>query len=82
MNPWVALLLLLGFVIVYFWWIAAIVAPVVVAWIGYRMWQRHQAATDAAAAARVDIAARADQQHAQLLDGDDRGVYGDYPPAI
>ena len=28
------------------------------------------------------IAARADQQHAWVLAGDDRGVYGVYPPAI
>jgi hypothetical protein len=26
------------------------------------------------------IAARADRQHAAVLAGDERGVYGDYPP--
>ena len=82
MNPWVGLLLLLGFVIAYFKWIAAIVGPIAVVWISYRLWQRHQAAMDAAAAGRVDMAARADEQHAYVLDGNDRGVYGDYPPAV
>lgn len=29
---------------------------------------------------RDALVARADQQHAWVLSGDDRGVYGDYPP--
>ena len=29
----------------------------------------------------AEIRARADRQHAAVLAGDDRGVYGDYPPA-
>jgi hypothetical protein len=29
---------------------------------------------------RDALAARADQQHAWVLAGDDRGIYGDYPP--
>jgi hypothetical protein len=32
-------------------------------------------------AASPDFFARADQQHAWVMAGDDRGVYGDYPPA-
>lgn len=28
----------------------------------------------------AELCARADRQHAQVLVGDDRGVYGDYPP--
>lgn len=27
------------------------------------------------------VAARADREHAQVLAGDERGVYGQYPPA-
>lgn len=26
------------------------------------------------------LAARADEQHAQIMAGDDRGTYGEYPP--
>ena len=28
------------------------------------------------------MAARADQQHAWVMIGDDRGVYGAFPPAV
>jgi hypothetical protein len=31
---------------------------------------------------RAAIARRADQQHAWVLAGDERGTYGDYPPAM
>jgi hypothetical protein len=30
--------------------------------------------------AQAAIVARADQQHAWVLAGDDRGIYGEYPP--
>jgi len=36
---------------------------------------------DAEHQARAALVARADQQHALILAGDDRGVYGEYPPA-
>jgi hypothetical protein len=31
---------------------------------------------------RLAIIARADQQHAWVLAGDDRGIYGDYRPEV
>jgi hypothetical protein len=31
---------------------------------------------------RLAIVARADQQHAWVLAGDDRGIYGDYRPEV
>jgi hypothetical protein len=36
---------------------------------------------DARTAARAAIVARADEQHKQIMAGDDRGLYGEYPPA-
>ena len=39
-----------------------------------RMVDRHQDR-------RLAIEARADQQHAWVMAGDDRGIYGMYPPA-
>lgn len=39
----------------------------------FRMWSLLGAEHNA-------IAARADQQHAWVLAGDPRGMYGDYPP--
>ena len=38
----------------------------------FARWQREHAA----------FAARADEQHAQILAGDNRGIYGDYRPEI
>ena len=35
---------------------------------------------DARDAARLAIAARADEHHALILAGDDRGIYGEYTP--
>jgi hypothetical protein len=32
--------------------------------------------------ARAALVARADEQHAWILAGDDRGLYGAYPPAV
>ncbi|WP_324666440.1 Hypothetical protein MUW33_2782 [Mycobacterium canetti] len=57
-----------------FWWVAGGVAVYAAVW---WLWWEHQAAT----AERAAMAARADQQHAQIMAGDERGVYGDYPPA-
>jgi hypothetical protein len=66
-----------GFVGVYFKWIAAAVAV----WLAYRYgraaWVRHCTATDAWAAEQKAIAARADQQHSQVMSGDERGMYGE-----
>jgi hypothetical protein len=71
-----ALLLAIGFVVM-FWWIFAIIIAVLllaaVAWyVSHRL--------DARDAARLALAARADEQHALVLAGDDRGIYGEYTP--
>lgn len=75
-------LLLIGFVAAYWPVILAAVVVVevgVVAWWAYTL---HLAAVEQTARERAAIAARADEQHAQVLAGDERGVYGDYPPAV
>jgi hypothetical protein len=70
------LLLVLGFVVM-FWWVFAIIAGIVVLGIAGWLLASHLDARDAA---RDAITARADQQHAWILAGDDRGTYGDYVP--
>jgi hypothetical protein len=70
------LLLVLGFVVM-FWWVFAIIGGIVVLGIAGWLLARHLDARDAA---RDAITARADQQHAWILAGDDRGTYGDYVP--
>lgn len=84
----VGTLLLVGLVGAYFWWIAGIVLAVVVwrlAPRGLAAWRRWQSTHRAAAAAEADrqaaIVARADEQHNWVMQGDERGMYGRYPPA-
>jgi hypothetical protein len=75
------ILLLVGFVLKY-WWFFALVLAVVGVWkFGPGVWARHEAAVAAERHRLAAIAARADQQHAWIIAGDDRGAYGQYPPA-
>ncbi|MGB7869625.1 MAG: hypothetical protein WBM01_15350 [Mycobacterium sp.] len=74
------LLLALGFVVM-FWWVFAIILGIVVLGIAGWLLARHLDARDAARdAALAAIRARADEQHAQILAGDERGIYGEYTP--
>jgi len=83
-----ALLVVMVGAIVRFWWVIAAAVGVVL--LGLLLWMfarwlgslleacelRRRAAADKIAA----IARRADEQHAQVLAGDERGIYGDYWP--
>jgi hypothetical protein len=72
------LLIMVGFVVM-FWWVFAIIIGIALliaaSWYVSRR-------LDARDAARAAIAARADEQHALVLAGDDRGVYGEYRPEV
>jgi hypothetical protein len=61
---------------VYFWWIVAAAAVVSAVLIGRRMIRAAQAQAAEIAPRNAELAARADQQHQWVLQGDDRGVYG------
>jgi hypothetical protein len=76
LGQFIGVLLLVGFVGAYFWWIAAIAAVVAFAWMAQRAFREIETAEAAAARRRAAMAARADQQHAWVLQGDERGVYG------
>jgi hypothetical protein len=73
-------LLLVGFV-AKFWWLILAAVGVVALFVGLA-WLAFCAAVriDARHEERAALVARADQQHASVLAGDDRGVYGDYRP--
>ena len=79
LGQFIGVLLLVGFIGAYFWWIVAILAVVAFAWMAQRAFREMEAAE---ARRRAAMAARADQQHAWVLQGDDRGVYGQYPAAL
>lgn len=76
-----AFLIVVGFVAEYFWWLLAAAAVVALAIAAARGLERARA--DAAERRREadEIAQRADQQQAWVDVGDERGVYGIYPPA-
>jgi hypothetical protein len=55
----------------------------VVAVAGVAAWgaaMHHRAELEQRRRAHAALIARADQQHAWVLAGDDRGIYGEYPP--
>jgi hypothetical protein len=72
----VGVLLLLGFVGAYFWWIVAALAVAGLAWLIAKAVQDMDARHLAELGRRAALIKRADQQHAWVLAGDDRGVYG------
>lgn len=82
MKGILGVLLLLGIICLYWKWILAVV---VVVWIvnlarrGY-----HTARAEAAEewVRRGQLVARADQQHAWASEGDPRGTFGEYRPAV
>jgi hypothetical protein len=81
MGGLLRILLLLGFV-VKFWWLILLVLAVVGA--GFLLWgvlTRQDAELDRQRREQSALAARADEQHAWVLADDDRGTFGQYPPA-
>lgn len=75
----VILAIFLGF---HYWYVVLPIAGLALflGAIGYIIYVSEQ---DKAATAhrKAEIIERAEREHAQLMDGDDRGLYGDYPPA-
>ncbi|MDT5321807.1 MAG: hypothetical protein QOD88_4329 [Mycobacterium sp.] len=74
--------LLVGFV-VKFWWLILLVLAVVGA--GFLLWAvvtRQDAELGRQRREQSALAARADEQHAWVLAGDDRGVHGEYRPEV
>jgi hypothetical protein len=66
------LLIAFGFVVMFWWIFAIITAVLMLAGLAWYACCR----LDARDAARAAIADRADRQHAQILAGDQRGMYG------
>jgi hypothetical protein len=82
LGQFVAVLLIIGFIGAYFWWIIAIAAVAALVWMAQRAFREIDAEEAAEARRLAEVAKRADQQHRWALAGDDRGVYGAYPPAV
>jgi hypothetical protein len=76
LAQFIGVLLFIGFVGAYFWWIIAIAAVAALIWMAQRAFREIAAEEVAEARRQAAVAKRADQQHAWVLQGDDRGVYG------
>ena len=70
----VGVLLVVGLVGAYFWWIVAALAAVARVYFGRRWWLAHRQRVAEREAEHAAIAARADQEQAWVLAGDERGV--------
>ena len=74
------LLIFVGAIVKFWAWIAAVLGALIVfgllLWLTFTLERR----SDAQYEKRAALIARADQQHAWILAGDDRGIYGAYPP--
>jgi hypothetical protein len=73
---------LVGFVGAYFWWIVATAAAIAFVYLGRQAWRAHCARVAELQTEHAAIAALADQQHSQVMRGDDRGTYGVAWPAM
>jgi hypothetical protein len=77
LSQFVGVLLIVGFVGAYFWWIVAVVAVVGLTWLAARAYPiaraEFEANTQRRACRAAEVVRRADQQHAWVLAGDDRG---------
>jgi hypothetical protein len=69
-------LLLVGLVIKFIWWILGAAALVGLVYLVRAIMRENRKRSDALARYHVEIAARADQQHQWVLQGDERGIYG------
>lgn len=72
----VVLLLVVGFIVKFFWWILGTAALVGLFFLGRAIARSYAKQAAEAAQRNQAIAARADQQHSWVLQGDDRGIYG------
>jgi hypothetical protein len=76
------LLIFVGAIVNFWVWIVAVLGAIV---LFVLLWWLASRAADRAAeqdAERDAVVARADAQHKQIMAGDDRGIYGAYPPAV
>jgi hypothetical protein len=75
------ILFVVGFVLVYWWIIAIVLCALVGAFLSWYAYEHHKITATAKAREFAGVAARADEQHQWVMSGDERGLYGTYPPA-
>jgi ABC-type Fe3+-siderophore transport system permease subunit len=76
------LLIFIGFVVKFWLWILAGIAAVTLIALVFYLVHRSDKRRTAELEHLAAIGRRADEQHAWILAGDERGVHGNYPPAV
>lgn len=81
MRAMFTVLIVIGVIVTLKWWVAVILAAVILpaAIFVAKVCLEHQ--LDIRRKARAALSARAGQQLAWVIQGDPRGLYGNYPPA-
>jgi hypothetical protein len=72
----IGVLFLIGLIIKFIWWIIGALAVVAACYLIRAVVRQSNAATAVRHQRMAEIAARADQQHNWVMQGDDRGLYG------
>lgn len=75
------LLVVVGAIVKFWVWIVAVLGVLAVGAAAIVLFARLERHVRDRRAVQAAIVARADKQHAQIMAGDDRGIYGAYPPA-
>jgi hypothetical protein len=83
-NLWqlIGVLFVVGFVGAYWRLIVLTICAVAGVWLSIRAYHGYRAGIAAERRHLAQLAAHADEQHCYVLAGDDRGVFGLYPPAF
>ena len=74
-----ACLFVVALIIKFIWWILGAIAIVALFYLVRAIVRAHRAARLAHEKRCAEVASRAEQQHRWVLEGDDRGIYGQYP---
>jgi hypothetical protein len=72
--------MVVGLAVKFWWLIAGIIGVIVAVYWGRCAADRHAERVEAERRRLAEIAARADQQHEWVMQGDDRGHFSEFPP--
>ena len=75
-------LIVMALIYHFIWWIVGIAAVILGVIAGVKCWQHYEVSAEAEAKRLAAIEARADEQHNWVMQGDERGLFGQYPPAV
>jgi len=79
LAEFIGIMSLIWFIVRFFWWILAVLALMGFFFLMQAQIRKDRAQQAADIRRHAEVAARAEAQHHWVLQGDDRGVYGDYP---